>query len=401
MRVSIRFSAAVALLSVGQTALAQGRLLDFRTVSSGIIVENWNFAQPGQTGGAASVVSATQFTVPITAVVPVVPGWALDAYVAYANGKVNVDRGGTVGRDEVSLSGVNDAKIRLVGKLKGDNVLLTLGASLPSGATALQPDQLEALSVMAAPALRFRTPVLGGGPSGTGGLVFAGQAGSWALAFAGAFEVRGNYAPSQSLTAGLGKPALRAGHAVHLSVGADRVVESARQSMSIIADFFTGGELTDPEAGVTALPFRLGPAFTATYQVQATTGDVESMLYVLERVRTNYTVADTAVKGSWRAESELGLINSIPLATQTSLRVGVDGRFHTGPFVADRDEGISAFATAGILAGGGTLGLQYTTRGGGLAFEPYVRAQVGQLDFGGPTRRATGISAGVTLTGRF
>jgi len=33
--------------------------------------------------------------------------------------------------------------------------------------------------------------------------------------------------------------------------------------------------------------------------------------------------------------------------------------------------------------------------------EPFVRGQIGQLDFGGPTRRATGASAGLTLTARF
>jgi hypothetical protein len=382
-------------------ASAQQRLLDARTLSSGVIVESWSFGSPSATGGPAAVVGASQFTVPLTFVYPIRPGWALDTYVAYAHGSVTVNRGGTVGEDQLTLSGVNDAKVRLVGKLNGDNVLLTLGASLPSGTTALDPTQLEALGVLAAPALRFRTPALGSGPSGTAGLVFAGQAGSWALAFAGAYEVRGNYAPAAALTSGLDEPALRVGNAVHLSLGADRVVESARQSASIIADYYTSGQLTDPGAGVQALDFRLGPAVTLTYQVQATTRNVESMLYVLERARMNYSIGDSAVKGSWRAESELGLVNAIPINPRSSVRFGIDGRFHTAPFTRSDDQSTSSFATSGILAAGVTLGLQYAARGGSFTVEPFVRAQAGQLDFGGPTRTATGASAGLTLTSRF
>src|SRR5262249_14982528 len=161
----------------------------------------------------------------------------------------------------------------------------------PTGTTGLDPTQLEALSVLAAPALRFRTPTLGSGPGGTGGIVFAGQSGPWALAFAGSFEFRGSYAPSQAIAAGVGQPALRSGNAVHVSFGADRLVGQARQTVSLIADYFTDGELEDPAFGsTTPLTFRLGPALTATYQVQAATGNIESMFYALERIRSNYSV---------------------------------------------------------------------------------------------------------------
>ena len=397
---TIRLSGLASLLLASRGAHAQQRLLDVRTLSSGIVAEQWNFGSPTANGGAGSVVSALQFTVPVTAVLPIVPSWTVDAYVAYAHGSVTVDRGGTVGRQQLSLSGVNDAKVRLVGKLHGDNVLVTLGASLPSGTTALDPSALEALSVLSAPALRFRTPTLGSGPSGTGGLVVAGQSGAWSYAAAGSYEKRGNYAPSEALTAGLGRPALKSGDAVHLSVGADRVVETSRQSLSLIADIYTTGRLDDPSATLPLVNFRLGPTVTGTYQVQATINNVESMLYMVERFRSNYSVGGTTVDQSWRMESEIGLVNAVPLSPEASLRVGVDSRFHTAPF-GSTTQTVASFATSGILAGGVTLGLQYGMRGGSLMAEPFVRGQIGQLDFGGPTRRATGASAGLTLTARF
>jgi hypothetical protein len=397
----IRLSGLVPLLLFASAARAQERLVDVRALSSGVVLEQWSFGNPVPTGGAASVVSASQFTVPVTAILPLTSSWALDTYVAYAHGSVTLDRGGTVGRRQLALSGVNDAKVRLVGKLHGDNVLLTLGAALPSGTTALDPDALEALSVLAAPALRFRTPTLGSGPSGTGGLVLAGQNGLWSYAVGGAYEKRGNYAPAEALTAGLGRPALKSGDAVHLSLGADRVLDAARQSISLIADLYTAGELRDPAATLSLVNFKLGPTITGTYQVQATISNVESMLYFVERYRGNYSVAHTTVDGSWRMESEIGLVNSVPLSPQLSLRAGVDSRFHTASFTGIVDQTVAAFATSGILAGGATLGVQYAMSGGSLVLEPFVRGQIGQLDLGGPTRRATGASAGLTLTTRF
>jgi hypothetical protein len=396
-----RWFGPAALLVAAQGALAHQRLHDVRSLSSGVIAESWSFSGATPTGGVASVVSASQFTVPVTAIVPVTSGWALDAYVAYAHGSVSVDRGGAIGNESLSLSGVNDAKLRLVGKLHGDNLMLTLGASLPSGTTALSPSELSALSVLASPALRFRTPTLGNGASGTGGLVVAGQKGSWALAMAGSFEKRADYAPAEALTSGLGRPALQAGDAIHVSFGADRLLEAARQSFSIIGDFSTNGSLRDPSATVSEVGFRLGPSITATYQTQAAFEKVESMLYVLGRYRGNYSVGGVTVDDSWRAETEIGLVNAIPVSPQLSVRAGLDSRFHTASSVSAVDQTISGFATAGIIAGGATLGLQYSTPGGAFVWEPFLRGQIGQLDFGGPVRHALGASAGLTLTARF
>ena len=395
----VRSLGAAALFVVARDVVAQQRLLDVRSLSTGVVAESWSFSGATPTGGAAAVVSASQFTVPVTAVVPITGGLALDAYVAYAHGSVTVDRGGAVGRESLSLSGVSDAKLRLVGKVRGDNLMLTLGASLPSGTTALRPSELEALSVLASPALRFRTPALGNGASGTGGVVVAGQKGSWSLAMAGSFEKRGDYAPAEALTSGLARPALRAGDAIHVSFGADRLLQAARQSFSIIGDFYLNGSLRDPGVADDEIGFRLGPSITATYQTQAAFERVESMLYLLGRYRGNYSVGGVTVDDSWRAETEVGLMNSISLNPQLSVRAGLDSRFHTASSGGAADQTMGSFATAGIIAGGATLGLQYSS--GLLTWEPFVRGQIGQLDFGGPVRHALGASGGLTLAARF
>jgi hypothetical protein len=390
-----------AVASLGASVAAQQQLVDRKTASSGIIFESWNFGNVKPGSGSSMVSSATQFTIPLTSVIPLREGWALDTYVAYASGSVEVDRGGTTGKQTLALSGVNDVKLRLVGKLSGDNVLLTLGGTVPSGATGLDQQQLEALSVLAAPSLRFRTPGLGAGAGATTGLIVAGQSGGWALAAAGAFELRGNYAPAASFTAGLPKPALKAGNALHLSLGADRAMESTRETIGLNVDYFTSGTLNDPEASVSQTNFQLGPSVTGTYQVDITTGDVESVLYLLQRFRSQYKLEGAEVPGSWRSETELGTMTLVPLSPEWTFRLGVDGRLHSANRAALDDRTLGSFALAGMLAGGLTLGVHYGTPAGGLGFEPFVRGQMGRLDLGGPTRPASEFSAGVTLISKF
>jgi hypothetical protein len=276
--------------------------------------------------------------------------------------------------------------------------MLTLGGSIPSGVTALDPEQLDALSVLAAPSLRFRTPALGNGPSATSGLVVAGQAGGWSLALAGSYEMRGSYAPAEALSAGVARPALRAGNAVRLSFGADRAVDATRETFNLIADFYTDGELRDAEAGAAQVGFRLGPSLTAAYQFQATTGSVESTIFLVQRARMNYSLAGETVPGSWRSETEGGTMVAAPMTPRMSLRVGLDGRFHTASRAASTDNSLATFASAGIVSGGLTLALRSMLAGGALALEPFVRAQRGTLDLGGPTRRAAGLGGGLTLS---
>jgi hypothetical protein len=379
----------------------QQRLLDARRLSSGVVYESWSFGNVIPGAGSSQVADAKQFTIPFTTVIPLREGWALDSYIAYANGTVTVDRGLGAGREELSVAGVNDVKLRLVGRLHGDNLLLTLGGNVPSGATGLKTRELEAMSVLAAPALRFRTPLLGSGPGGTVGLVYAGEAGPWAVAVGGAFDVRGNFAPGEALSAGVPKPTLRAGNALHVSLGADRVAGPARENVSLILDYYTSGELNDPDADQTRLGFQLGPALTAAYQIQFTTRDVESVIYVLERYRTGFKIGGAEVRDSWRSETELGLLNAMPLGRTASLRLSLDGRFHSANRAAFDDQTLASFAATGIVAGGATLGVQYLLRDGAFALEPFARGQAGKLDLGGPTRSATGLSAGITLSTRF
>jgi len=93
------------------------------------------------------------------------------------------------------------------------------------------------------------------------------------------------------------------------------------------------------------------------------------------------------------------IANAIPMTPTMSLRVGLDSRFHTAQFSDTPEQTIASFATAGVLAGGATIGLAVGT--GSYTLEPFVRGQIGQIDLGGPVRHASGASAGLTLSARF
>ena len=123
------------------------------------------------------------------------------------------------------------------------------------------------------------------------------------------------------------------------------------------------------------------------------------MLYLLQRFRGNYSIAGATVPKSWRGESEIGFANAISMTPQVALQFGIDSRFHTAYAGDVSDQTISTFATAGMLAGGATIGLAIGR--GSFLLEPFLRGQIGQLDLGGAVRHAAGASAGLTLTTRF
>ena len=55
-----------------------------------------------------------------------------------------------------------------------------------------------------------------------------------------------------------------------------------------------------------------------------------------------------------------------PMTPRMSLRVGLDGRFHTASRAASTDNSLATFASAGIVSGGLTLALRSMLAGGAL-----------------------------------
>ena len=394
-----------------QSARAQTRLLNAWVASSGAVFENWSLptaiATTGIGGGTSMITGASQLTIPAAVVVPVADGWTVDAYSAYVRGEVRLAVPDANGRRRYLLEGPTDTRLRLVGQLMGESLLLSVGVTAPTGRTGLSSQELNALNVIAAPALRFRSPFLGAGAGGTIGLIFSRPVAGWGLALGTSYEARGTYAPAEAIGAGATSTDLRPGNATHLSLAAERLIGSTRQLISVAGDLNQEGELRSQAGGAVQSSLALGPSVSGTYQLDAAFGSWPITFFAVGRHRAEYRLGGEPLAGTSRTEAESGLLALRNFNSSVSLRIGLEGRVQSTGTVGAPSDGTSeatrevGFATAGVKAGGGTLALRFGGAGARLALEPFGRVQVGRMDFGSTTRTLTGISGGATFTARF
>ena len=393
--------AVLALAVVTPAAGAQGKLAGSAQSGIGPIFERWQFGgdgipQPTIDGSASvRVTRLTQWSIPVSVVVPVGNRWTVDLTSAYASSEVNLSSVDPVtGSDGYSLSGLADVRLRATGRIIGDAVLLTAGINLPTGKTELNEEELSALRVVAAPALSLQVPVLGVGGTGTLGVVFARPIGSWNWAFGASYEMRNKYTPV-SIAAGLPVD-LSPGDAVRLSLGTDRLIGQNSMTLGLSADFFTEEKLEATEAtGEPSPPTQLGPIFTADWQFNAvTTRFRELTFYVVERYRSQYKRNGDKTPDSDANYLDVGVRAVAGVAPSTGVLVALNGRHHTG---MDSDQFLT---TAAIASGTLTLGLVQQIASN-YSLQPFVRVQGGRLESGNASSNVTGFSGGLSLGVRF
>ncbi|MFN2399689.1 MAG: hypothetical protein ABR543_13785 [Gemmatimonadaceae bacterium] len=301
---------------------------------------------------------------------------AADTYTAYASGTITIPSG-QPGAGTYELTGMTDTKVRASARLGGDRILATLGLNIPTGKTSLDSTELRALRVLGAPALRFQTPGLGSGVSGTTGVVVTQMLGNWAWGLGASYEYRGAYSPAESFAAGTGAPDLDPGEAVRVSLGTDGFVGPHQMSMSISSTFYTEDHVSFQTAtGPRQYGVRLGPSLVAEWQLRLASERVRELtLYAFDRYRTTYERDGVEVDGTSGNELDFGANGAASLSRRVSLLLGASGRHHTGLKV---DETLS---TAAILSGGVQLGLSLDV-GGGLVIQPLAGVEFATIGTG-------------------
>jgi hypothetical protein len=390
---------------------AQERLLDLWGATSGAVVENWSLPTAAEvatsSGQPMYIRGVTQLTIPFTGAMALSSDWSADVYAAYAWSRIRLARPNAEGATSLSLSGNTDARVRVVGHLAHDLVTVTFGLTAPTGRTALTSSELDALSVLAAPSLQFRTPGLGTGAAATAGAVMTRQIGTWSGVIGGSYEYRGSYSPTAALEAGLITGDLRPGNMMHFTIGGAYVAGAFRHSVNVSTDVTSDGALHLSAAGLDAhvnLPLATRPSFTAMYEMDAVRPRVQTSVFVLARQHGKMLAAGNVYPGTDRTELDGGTQSVFALAPGRALRWEVDGRHQSHS--ADGHAGAAAgapsgFATSGVDAVGSTLALRFGSMTHAWSAEPFVRGQIGRLDFGERTLRSTGSSAGLTISTRF
>jgi hypothetical protein len=308
---------------------------------------------------------------------------------------VNLGDGAGGGVRRLSLDGLTDAKVRVLGRLVPDRLWLTFGVSLPTGTVGLTDDEFAAIRTLGAPALRMTTPVLGGGTGFIAGAVFTTTVGPWAVGLGASYELRASYTPlDASLAGGGGSIAdLDPAGAMHLSLGFDRVVGQGRMSLLFSGDRY-GTDLVTTRVGTGAATqsrYRLGPSVAVQWNyVLATPAVREIRLAVSDHFRFEFSdAAGDRVAGSRGNTLDLGVSVIVGRAGSMGLVLGIDGAFDSG---LDLDNTV---ATAAITSAALTAGLDLPV--GRVALRPFVRGTVGRLDLGPETTGATGVGGGVLL----
>ncbi len=396
--------AATALVAPAPAARAQGggtpatvdpsRPTGFDAITGSVapVYQRWTFADPiAQDSGR--IASAQQIALPFTIRFPISARFTGDVSGAVASSTVDA---GT--SSDWKLSGITDLRVRAVGRLHGDNLLLSLGVNLPTGQVGLDSREFSALQVIGAPTLGFAVPVFGGGLGGTVGIVAAGQAASgWAYAFGASFEQRTRYTAADLTVAGVSTPTdVRPGQAVHLSLGADGLLAGGRLSLFAVGDVFSDDELRIRTTPYTfeESSYRLGPSFTTGARYEFPTTRFRSLTAaVTNRFRMKYKdVSGATVDGSNGnvTEATIGAITGS--ANRPGLVLGLRGRFDSGLASDDR----LVTATSNLF--GGTIGVALPAQR--FTATPTLRASFGTIDLGPAKTSAREIVLAFTLTAR-
>jgi hypothetical protein len=394
----LTYSLIVAGVVATSTAHAQERLGAEHRVFIAPTFESWSFGagviQTTLRGDTVRLSRATQMSVPVGAQFWFGDRWQLDLSTAFVNSRVSLDgKDATLNRNEYSLNGITDVKVGLTAHVVPDHVLLTVGFNATPGNTELESGEIEAVRVIAAPALSLSVPSLGLGRAATAGVVVAKKLGAWAWALGGSYELRNGSTP---LVITSGFPALdfNPSDAIHLSLGTEGLVGPHAMTISLSSDLFSDDDYSSGGQTITSAQTRLGPIFTADWQMRLAVPRMrELVVYATDRYRSNYSRAGEKVPESSANYFDVGANGVAPLSPRAGIVMGLSLRHQTG-LAAD-----SSLASAAARVGGASLGLRYER--GNYLVQPMIQAQLGRVD----TRRATAdvreVAGAITLTRRF
>jgi hypothetical protein len=339
------------------SARAQDVLLPSTSWGFVPVIAGWHFNTP--INGVADV---AQVAVPFKVRFGLGGAWSMDLTGAYASSAVHTAKTDTSEDKALLLSGPTDLKLRVSGPIKGDALQMTFGLNIPTGITKLSSDQTAVLEAAGAPALHMPVAAYGSGLGGTIGIVSAIERGDWAFAFGAAVEQRTEYTPiAIVLASGTSATQVTPGTALHLSVGADRVLGEGRMGLLVIGDLFTKDQISVGSSGGASsgsTSYTLGPQLTALAKFDfGSSSWRESGASIAVRYRSEYTDAtSTKVSGSSATYLEGSIGGVLGHAESAGLILSADARWHSGMTFTNALVGAAATAagvTIGIESGGG------------------------------------------------
>ncbi len=378
-RVGVTRTLPVVLLlgtAVAIPAAAQDRLVGARRVAGGALGEHVRFKgllRLDQTGRGDSVLvrELAQVQLPFTAAVPLGTNWTLDVGTYYTATQVTLADSGRA--RTVTLAGPGDTRVRAVGRLRDDGLVVTAGLNAPSGMRQLTNDALDVLRAASAPALGLGSAPVSAGLGATLGVVAARASDAGGVAVGASYEVRARFQPVAARLLGTTPAQYTPGGAARVTLAADRRLGRHKLVVNLAGDLFLA-DILESGTGADAVraTVRPGPLLSAEGELQlAAPGVRELSLWTLVRRRQPFARDGAALAGSDATYVDGGVRASVPLVSRLDVTTALDVRWQSGMRVAP------GMLTMGGVAGVGTVGLSW--RGGSTTVQPFVRAQGGNL----------------------
>lgn len=356
--------------------------------------QRWEFSDT-VTQGSLRVGSVEQYAAPWAVILPFNQSgtWVADVSGAYAWSTMN--RGAAT--DESRLDGPTDIRIRLVGPIVRDHLLLTLGYNAPNGVTKLKEQEVDQLGILASPSLAMAVPYFGVGRGGTAGLVLAQRVGRWALAFGGTYELRDRYTPEEiALASTKSKVQLDPADATHFTFGMDGLVGPHHVELMLTRDQFTENRLFFSEQGTDGASLSYKPGASVAFHGQfdfAAPRFRQLSVGIDRRQRSRFTDGE----GREVAGSD-GTFDRV----YVSAILGSPRGFGVSARLAHRrDSGLSvddSFITAATAINGFAAGVSIPA--GNAFIDPFVQIDRGRFDLGAQSIRGKGLTYGIRVSPR-
>lgn len=281
-----------------------------------------------------------------------------------------------------SLSGLTDITARVMLPLMQDRARLVLAANLPTGTSALKPDQLPVAAALTTDLLTLPVTSFGSGSGMTTGLAVSRTAGPWVLGGMAALRVGSAYEPLVGTAAGASTE-FRPGEELRLRVAAERPSTSG---VSVRLGMSWSTFAQDQSDGVGF--YDRGNRLLGEAVVELPVGRGAAVLYAWDLNKSAGAAADAGLTQVAPASNLLAVGGraSMPLRPDLSLRPVLE---------------LVTQATASETVGPGDgmivrVGAGVEKRFGNVILAPTVVAQFGSLD--GESIRGLVLRGGVAWT---
>jgi len=350
-----------------------------QTVGAGGVLQSYRFAD----ADAAGLESIQLITMPFAVAVPIGSLLSLQASGAYAIGTATAPNG-----EQVKLTGPTDTHIGLSVGVGLDWLVVTVRASLPTGASTYTAGESLVASVVAAELLPFAISTWGSGGSVGATVAVVTQAGGWGVGFAGGYNVASEYEPLQDQQLGY-RPGdqLQARLALDHDVGGSGTLSILLGFQNFGNDQIGGGDL-----------FRSGNRLEGTFTYAFAVGRRSSaLLFGGVSHRANGSLLDPSSSLGAATDSpaqqlfRFGTNVRLPIGRRAALLPTLEARVFRAEDGASQGWMTTAGASLDVRIAGGPSGQR-------LVLAPSARMRLGRVIVSeGLETGVTGWEAGLTL----